>query len=54
MEKGILHSVGIALGRTAIGFILGLLLSILVGWAGMFLNILIGYPWSLSVLDPPG
>ena len=49
MGRGIFYSWGIGLGRTSIGFILGLLLAVLVGWSGMFLNILIGYPWALSI-----
>lgn len=49
MGNGIMYSVGIALARTTIGFVLGLLLSVLVGWSGMFLNILMGYPWSITI-----
>ena len=49
MGKGVFYSFGVPLGRTLIGFIIGLLLAVLVGWSGMVLNILIGYPWPLAV-----
>jgi len=49
MEKGFFYLFWIALARTSIGFIFGLLLAVLVGWSGMILNILIGYPWSMAV-----
>ena len=49
MGKGVFNSFWIALGRTSIGFVVGLFLAVVVGWSGMFLNILIGYPWSLSI-----
>ena len=49
MEKGIFYVFWIALVRTTLGFVLGLLLAILVGWSGMILNILIGYPWAMSI-----
>lgn len=49
MEKGIFYFFWIALGRTVMGFVFGLLLAVLVGWSGMVLNTLIGFPWSLTV-----
>ena len=48
MEKGIFYFFWIALGRTVMGFVFGLLLAVLVGWSGMVLNTLIGFPWSLT------
>ena len=40
---------GIILGRTLLGFIFATLLAVLGGWAGMILNMSIGFPGSLEL-----
>ena len=49
MIKDALNIYWLPLGRVLAGFVVGLLLAVLGGWAGLFLNLLIGYPWSLAV-----
>lgn len=46
MVEGGLYNWLLPLGRTLVGFMVGVFLGILGGWAALIFNAMIGYPWS--------
>ena len=37
------------MGRTLVGFVVGVMLGILGGWAALIFNAMIGYPWAVDI-----
>ena len=46
MVEGGVYNWALPLGRTLVGFIVGVFLGILGGWAALIFNAMIGYPWA--------
>jgi len=49
MVRNVLYDSWVPLWRILAGLIVGIILAVLGGWAGLFLNLLIGYQWSLAI-----
>jgi len=47
--RNVLYESWVPLWRILAGLTLGLLLAVLGGWAGLFLNLLLGYHWPLAI-----
>ena len=49
MVEGGVYTWALPLGRTLVGFMVGVFLGILGGWAALIFNAMIGYPWAVDI-----
>ena len=49
MIEGGVYNWVLPMGRTLVGFVVGVMLGILGGWAALIFNAMIGYPWAVDI-----
>ena len=49
MIEGGVYNWVLPIGRTLVGFVVGVMLGILGGWAALIFNAMIGYPWAVDI-----